>query len=137
MGYSHYFETRNVNPEEWSAFLKDFQKILPEFIDLLDVIDDQKLDFDEVYVFFNGIEDDAHETFVLEKNAQGFCKTGRKPYDLAVCSTLIVAKKHFGEKMDVSSDGSDADGWSQAKDLCQKILGYGETFDIRKGEFDG
>lgn len=35
-----------------------------------------------------------------------FCKTARKPYDAVVGACLIAAKKHLGDDIIVSSDGS-------------------------------
>jgi hypothetical protein len=53
----------------------------------------------------------------------------RKPYDIAVCSALIIAKKHFGESIMISSDG-DNEEWQESKALCQKVLGYGEYLNM-------
>lgn len=77
-------------------------------------------------VRFNGAgrsdtgEDLSHETFVLTRERgtladwevrEGhttkfdFCKTARKPYDLAVCAVLILADYRLGDFFAVSSDG--------------------------------
>ena len=44
---------------------------------------------------FNGIGDLSHETFALNvgENEWNFCKTARKPYDLAVCMILLSLYK--------------------------------------------
>lgn len=41
---------------------------------------------------FNGVEDDGHETFYLPKKKRSFnfCKTARKPYDIAVAMVLLA-----------------------------------------------
>ena len=59
---------------------------------------------------FNGIEDEAHETFRVEFEKQegfSFCKTARKPYDLAVCKILLVLAQSEG--FNISSDGCERD----------------------------
>ena len=50
-------------------------------------------------------------------------------YDLAVQTCLIVAKRHFGESIQVMSDAEIYE-WGRAKDLCQQHLGYGKDFDL-------
>lgn len=57
----------------------------------------------------------------------GSCKTEHLPYNLCVQACLIAFSHHFGQKSRVSSDGSSAD-WVQARELCQRILGYGGSF---------
>ena len=55
---------------------------------------------------FNGKGDYAHETFLLDHNTRSeFCKTARKPYDLAVCMCLLCFKEVFGDDFRYSSDG--------------------------------
>lgn len=65
---------------------------------------------------FNGDASEGldHETMHLTLTSTGFnfCKTARKPYDLAVCLLLLCAKYHF-KSMDVSSDGNTED-WEYA-----------------------
>ena len=58
-----------------------------------------------------------------------FCKTAQKPYDIAVCSALIIAKRYFGESIMISSDG-DNEEWKESKALCQKILDYGDNLNM-------
>jgi hypothetical protein len=119
---------------------------------VLDTTSDQKLETSKDLLYFNGIQENAHETFYFERMLStqrhvqyhdveqdkifGFCKTAQKPYDIAVCSALIIAKKHFGSDIIISSDGEDEDGWLEAKTLTQDILGYGLEFDINSGGFN-
>ena len=142
MGYTHYwYKSPELDQNIWFDFASDFLKVLPHFYKELDTTTDQSFRMNSEYIFFNGIGDNSHETFVFnrkvepdleDKTKQIFdcTKTARKPYDIAVCCTLIIAKKHFGADIKVSSDGEDEDGWDKAKELCQDILKYGETFDI-------
>ena len=56
-------------------------------------------------------------------------KTQDVAYDLAVQTCLVVAKRHFGESIQVTSDAGIAE-WKRAKELCQQHLGYGRDFDL-------
>ena len=60
----------------------------------------------------------------------GKCRTCYKPYDLAVCCALLVAKRRFGSLMVVASDGTNQN-WADVRATCQHVLGYGE--DMRFG----
>jgi hypothetical protein len=53
----------------------------------------------------------------LESN---FCKTARKPYDIAVTASLILAKKIFGDIIKVSSDGNWSD-WESGQLLYESV----------------
>tara|TARA_R110000744_G_scaffold322162_1_gene428187 strand:- start:35 stop:487 length:453 start_codon:yes stop_codon:yes gene_type:complete len=149
MGYTHYWNIyQTIIPQDiWRSFASDFIKILPQFMDKLDHETDQKFDINGNDIRFNGIGEESHETFTInrknpmEKSYDGeikyfdFCKTARKEYDIAVCCALIIAKKHFADIIGISSDGCDEDGWDKAKELCQKRLKYGKNFDINGGKF--
>ena len=148
MGYTHYWTIfqEEIPQDIWRSFASDFIKILPQFMDKLDHETDQKFDINGNHIIFNGIGEEGHETFSMntknkmEESHTGnieyfdFCKTARKEYDIAVCCALIIAKKHFADIIRVASDGSDEDGWDKAKELCQKVLRYGKSFDIELGE---
>ena len=68
-------------------------------------------------ICFNGAERIGldHETFVLQRfNKEplgNFCKTARKPYDLLVCATLILADHYAPQCLDIGSDGGVDDWW--------------------------
>lgn len=132
MGYTHYcYKPMELPVTQWEMFIGDFNKVLPNFKHLLDVNTDQKLVVNDTEIFFNGIGENSHETFHFprvedEDDAFSFCKTARKPYDIAVCSALIIAVKRFSN-VKVSSDG-DINDWKDAMNLCQTHLGYGEQF---------
>lgn len=144
MGYTHYWtiNQKEISPESWFGFMQEFEKIETEFHGKIDHTTDQKYKIDTESIFFNGVGEESHETFTMnrknpmEKSYTGnieyfdFCKTARKEYDIAVCCALIIAKKHFGDIIKVSSDGEEEDGWDKAKELCQKTLKYGKTFNI-------
>jgi hypothetical protein len=50
-------------------------------------------------------------------------KTARKPYDIVVQCCLILAKKHLGDGIAVSSDGGE-DEWTEAIRIIEKNFGY-------------
>jgi hypothetical protein len=145
MGYTHYWYIADeISRDSWYKFLEDFHKILPNFESTLDTQGDQKLQTVNGMVYLNGIGELSHETFCLERVTDitgftqrdddnglifKFCKTAQKPYDIAVCSALIIAKRYFGESIMISSDGDNAE-WKESKALCQKILGYGEDLNM-------
>jgi hypothetical protein len=51
------------------------------------------------------------------------CKTGFRPYDLAVQCVLLIAKHHLRDRIQVWSDGSDYH-WNDARLLCDVHLSY-------------
>ncbi len=81
--------------------------------------------------------DCSHETFYFpriandseESLAWDFCKTAFKPYDLAVCVFLVIAKHYLDENMSVESDGT-RENWADAIEICQTVLGYGQEFTL-------
>ena len=83
----------------------------------------------KVGVAFNGDGENAHESFIFPDFPEqaGFCKTARKPYDLAVTAALIILKHHLRESLTIGSDEATAH-FRPAMNLCQEILGYGEEF---------
>lgn len=98
--------------------------------------------FNAKKVWFNGVGDDAHETFYIgrkfvddghyvsrddNKRVFEFCKTSRKPYDLAVVCCLIVFKHYLPNDIAIFSDGDEKE-LEESKALCQKVLGYGQDF---------
>lgn len=54
----------------------------------------------------------------------GSCKTGRNPYDVAVCAALIRLGRHVPE-VEISSDGI-ADDWDPALSLCEEVFREGD-----------
>jgi hypothetical protein len=154
MGYTHYW-----NRAEQVALTPE---LLADVRTVLRVVGEQGIplcfEYDrpgelpavnEELIRFNGQGEDGHETFLFEAHFQpsyrqevkpgklfDFCKTARKPYDLAVCAVLIVLKHHLGDQIEVSSDG-DVSGtewspeeWEPAVKLVQQHLGYGADFKL-------
>jgi hypothetical protein len=63
-----------------------------------------------------------HEGFgiSLGENEWNFCKTARKPYDIAVC-VILLAMKYQTKSIEVSSDGN-MEEWADAINLFQQIF---------------
>ncbi len=129
MGYSHYWKKTKVTEQEtWNKF-RDFVLKLIKKVNgknVLNSADDEEVELilrdswgeadsepevTEQFVAFNGNEDLSHETFAIEREVVSdfiFCKTARKPYDVAVVACLIEAK-HLGIIDSWDSDGKEND----------------------------
>ena len=122
MGYTHYFNLKNntnlndiVIKEKYKMAIelfKECQKYFPN-VKLCDWSGENEPFFTEFGMFFNGDKSNNldHESFCLgydENNVDythGFCKTERKPYDIAVCCALLSFKEAFEDDFEYSSDG--------------------------------
>jgi hypothetical protein len=84
-------------------------------------------DYKSDYVRFNGVENGAHETFLVEfpvgdeRYDDSWCKTAGKPYDTAVTACLILAKKLFDADFEVRSDGRWKD-WEGGRLLYESVF---------------
>jgi hypothetical protein len=106
MGFTRYWEFNTLDSEKF----KDFSSICQTLIDNMDTpLDD--IIVNETQVRFNGVDDDAHETFNFCINKEGFnfCKTNLKPYDVVVFGCLYVAKNIFGDSIKISGDCDPSD----------------------------
>lgn len=133
MGYTHYFkQNKPVSGEQWQAFQKEAQVVIDHAQKNLNIVlmsnDSDGVLLNDERVNLNGDEtrDLDHETFYLEKDYRdfNFCKTARKPYDLVVCSLLLLAHEHMPNHHDIGSDGS-FDEWQDAMELNAKLFGHG------------
>jgi hypothetical protein len=84
--------------------------------------------FTDTLVCFNGFEGDddlSYETCYLALDNPDFidsCKTAEKPYDVAVCLTLLCFKDAFGDDFQWSSDGNGSEyGWKLAHKIFDGI----------------
>lgn len=64
-----------------------------------------------------------------------FCKTAYKPYDKYVTACLVLAKRHFGKDVKVSSDGEIKD-WEKGIDLVRNTFGYDIPEVLEKDEVE-
>lgn len=127
MGYTHYWNKKEVDENEYTAAIKDIAKIVNSKKNILaDGTGDKGTKPTTTgEISFNGIDDKSHETFFLPKTAAemksfDFCKTARKPYDIVVTACLCRLGEVKG--ISVSSDGSASD-WTAGVALASKVLG--------------
>jgi len=143
MGYTHYcHRVPELDEAQFLLAARDCEKVCNDSgVKIAFEYDqvDKAPEFSNDLICFNGIEDDGHETFYIErifkteslqeKDDNGkyfsFCKTDHKPYDLCVTACLIVFKYYFEDDVAISTDGEN-DDWLKARNLCQKVLGYGK-----------
>ena len=73
----------------------------------------------------------SHERVLIANTREGMysesTKTAFRPYDLAVQVCLVIAKRHLGDGILITSSGAD-ERWDEARQLCRHFLGYGEGF---------
>ena len=135
MGYTHYWNNTKFTTEQWSELAKDAAKLFKECKQngiLLAAEYDRTKTPPHIgleSIVFNGVGDEGHETFVLEKtpdpNGFVFCKTLRKDYDTAVVALLIIATTHNPE-FRWSSDGKSKDH-ADGLTIVNKINGLNNT----------
>ncbi len=131
MGYTHYFKAADQNDsrisdEAWKAILSDAEKLIAASPCALAHKCDEpdiKPEIGPDRIFFNGVGDDGHETFVLAQKVENFafCTTAAKPYDIVVTAILAVVHQHASDKINLDSDGDDSD-WQPAVDFASKTL---------------
>lgn len=56
------------------------------------------------------------------KESFDFCKTARKPYDLAVCLVLLSMKRHAPKSVSLSSDGDWDAEWTEARGIYKELF---------------
>ena len=150
MGYTHYWtQTRDFTREEWSQIVEDFEALLKDVQHVQGIplangegdpgtspeITDEK-------IWFNGAGDDSHETFCLNRvrppkeswqrrRGGDFCKTARKPYDLAVTVALCyLATVTDPISHPVSSDGHGRDFLDGLEEARRALPRYANILDI-------
>lgn len=95
---------------------------------------DQRDESGEKFVSFNGLGEDGHETFILFQNRApllphqdkarrgwDFCKTARKPYDVAVTACLCYLESVYPGQISAESDGA-AEDWQDGLALARRAL---------------
>lgn len=150
MGYTHYWkQRRNFTKTAWATIVEDVNAILTYATTEAGIVladGDGKGGTSPSYtaddLSFNGLGEDAHETFWIDRIRTktweggtlggGFCKTARKPYDVVVvavlCYLATVAESHS-----VESDGHGRD-YLAGLDLARKALPrYANILDIPRG----
>jgi hypothetical protein len=127
MGHTQYYsQKRNFTDQEWVSirgFAKGLFKELPGVLgDLMG--DGGKPEATVTRIAFNGIGDEAKESFVINKKGSGydFCKTNEKHYDIAVVACLSYINHIAKDALEITSDGWDSD-WVSGCELGSKVSG--------------
>ena len=123
IGYTHYWYLNpNGKQKDLSGCLENIKKVIAQYRDIIQFEEDDSKEpiATKNLVRFNGIGEDGHETFLfqyppdltekfIQKDEDGFvfsfCKTARKPYDIAVTKCLLILKEYLKGDMKLSSDG--------------------------------
>lgn len=123
MGYTHYWTINEaVTPEQ-------FKELGSGVLKIVNTANEAGIELNASFTAgsfdVNGVGAGEHETFFFGLDTQGFnfCKTAQKPYDAVVTASLILAKKIFGDSIEVKSDGNWVD-WSQGAVLFEQVFGY-------------
>ena len=105
MGYTNYWKQHTDIPDEvWDLIRKEIEYLI-EYIGegCIEVLENNS-----ETIAFNGRNKNAHEDFILNKtktsDSFGFCKTARKPYDLAVWHILTYTSHLLGPVFEISRD---------------------------------
>jgi hypothetical protein len=150
MGYTHYWtQTRDYTREEWSQIREDMEALLKDVqhvqgISLANGMGDRGSapEITDKWVMFNGVGADSHETFEVrrvrlpkeswqDRRGGDFCKTARKPYDLAVTAALCyLATVPDPASHKVSSDGKGRDFLDGLAEARRALPRYANILDI-------
>lgn len=149
MGYTHYFpHMRDFTDQEWAEVRAAVEAILKEAsknnIPLAWEYTEPKMppQVDREMIRFNGIGDNGHETFVINRSLTRmakrwdyyatelkergyifvFCKTAYKRYDIAVTACLSAINVLAPGALDIDSDGEPND-WQAGVALAKQALG--------------
>jgi hypothetical protein len=129
MGYTHYW-TPNLNQEDFNKVVEDVKEI-ENHIELYDGVGREKgVVYEDELLMFNGKGDAAHETCAIEVGSDWtFCKTARKPYDVAVMVALLCMMYH-NKNAKVSSDGEVNQEWVRGVAKFREIFPDRELFTL-------
>ena len=114
MGYTNYWtQRRPFDDTQWNQIKDEYAYMVENFGNI--ILEDQTEKPDEIV--FNGLRKGNldHETFYIAKNSDSyprrekcynpnFCKTNRKPYDLAVWHLLTFMVQVAPECIEISRD---------------------------------
>lgn len=129
MGYTHYwYRTNEFTDSQWTDFIAGVKTITERTSPKLvyeSTEPRRKPRIDDVTVRFNGSGKEGHETFQIKNFVPtgdnfDFCKTARKPYDLAVTACLAYLDSIYPDAIDVSSDGNPND-WAAGVALAREV----------------
>ncbi len=121
MGYTHYWNfNEKPSQEKFAELVEGVKQIVATAEEAGIAIGEQV--YESGYFSFNGVDAGAHETFSIDIRTQeeDFCKTAEKPYDMVVTASLILAKKIFGDDIEIRSDGNWSD-WESGQLLYESV----------------
>jgi hypothetical protein len=139
LGYTHYFDIpKKLDQDKFNTLGEQVKKIVKACRAKGIAIGDgagnvSEPDIDSNEIMFNGVGSEAHETLCIKRTSDNkawqertalvfnFCKTARKPYDVAVTASLIAMKELF-PKCELSSDGDDEGGWNEGRELYNSLF---------------
>ena len=116
MGYTHYFKfTKFITKEQMAEVAENVKDVFGTFPMVTKRLKGPYGKGEPIItdkyrpISFNGDaeKNEDYESFVVKAEDLGFhfCKTARRPYDLAVCLCLIILKDNFGDLFKFCSDG--------------------------------
>ncbi|PCG91603.1 Hypothetical protein PENO1_092960 [Penicillium occitanis (nom. inval.)] len=140
MGYTHYYKVKDWSAPEWQTAWPQLIQDTSTIIDAVpaiplsgpasvtfeeggDIPNPPTVDIDEG-ICINGVEGNSYEDFILkESEPMGFCKTGRRAYDLVVTCVLLRAYRLAPNTFSLSSDGcwNSEEEWVPARALYHDI----------------
>ena len=145
MGYTHYYSRhsdKSNSAEAYTRFREGAERIIVEAhatgITIGDGFGERPGYWENTdsRVAFNGVGDDAHETFGWDQICGmqpdwrkgeamyfDFCKTAQKPYDAVVTACLLWLAECYGDAVEISSDGY-WNEWQAGRDLFRTVFGY-------------
>ena len=152
MGYTHYwYRERIIDPAIYNKIVSDFKKLREELLQsgvLLAGLNGDGIPiitYCQVYFTGSAKSQGSGEPFKFDRELQfdnvrprkiddtilQFTKTEGFPYNLAVMAFLVIAKYYLDGHIIIQSDGASED-WTGARELCQRILEYGDDFKLDK-----
>jgi hypothetical protein len=142
MGYTHDWKQGDFTKAEWADIKRDVAVILQKAMEEGVTIGDAFGEVGAVFrteawgedIAFNGFGDESCETFWIgQKRApleswqtpaqrgRAFCKTARRPYDVAVTACLCYLESVYPKKLQADSDGGVED-WQEGLALARRAL---------------
>jgi len=140
MGLSHYWKRETeLPPDAFARAVVDSLKVVDVLaIPLAGINGAGEPIFSPDMIAFNGGSGkgcepfEIHQTEFDRRGRSQFTqsvKTNFAPYDLCVRVVLICLKNQLGPAIRVMSDSSENE-WQNAKELCQRALGYALDFHL-------
>jgi hypothetical protein len=148
MSYTHYFtQTRDFTKKQWTEVCENITEILKDVqhvqgISLANGAGEPgtQPEVNENHIMLNGVGDDAYETLAVNRvrpakerwqarRGTDFCKTARKPYDLAV-TTVLSYLSTVEENFSVSSDGCGSDWLAGVEEARRALPRFANVLDI-------